>query len=487
MKTLAAQSNLNALMITGLLLSMGCSQVKITAIDLNNGADPNGALGVSTPAPVETGTTDGSPGAPGGPGGPPTNTEQTIKLLKPVLAVSDTRCLICHSNIKGNFVTDQGASLRQDDKIHLYYLDSANGNTDYVWPDYSTYGTRNFLSTLNMTGELTVPKVELTAASQAFAAEIIQEYKSTAINKAPKIDTAAGPLADLPTGYFLKTEAPTNPVTLSEYMNSFLNFRTVDNFIMLAKVREKQKYAELTERSNNIVIKEVKKVTIDAPTAAELQSLLKGERFVYFPEAGSTIVLKNFEDHNSFFMNKTGEIFECDGDLIVDDVVYLKNLNLKSNTGCRIYSTKTVFVESTASPGIDYSNSAVGATLQITSSRAVLLGLGKCSSGNIFTSRRGNSAESIADYQSVKINNELVIMDAGNCGNRTVASRKVNFERILLNAPRVDSRYTGDFKGVIITRFSVWSLGQFKFEYDSSFDNAKILPRLTRPILSIEN
>lgn len=477
----------NAFLKTGFVIfilmnSFACSPIKISAVDASIAGD-NGALGVSDPDPG----TGAAPAQPGGMGGAPTTTEETIKLLKPVLAVSDTRCLICHSNIKGNFVTDQGASLRDDAKIHLYNLDSSVGYTDFVWADYSTYGARNFLSTLNMTGELIVPKIDLTEASQIFAAQLIQEYKSTQINQANKIETAAGNLSDLPSGFILKSEAPAAPKTLSQYMNAFLNFRTEDYFFTLAKVRVKQSYADLNERSNNVIVKEVKKIVIDAPTTAELLLLLKGQRLVYLPHPGSTAALKNFDDHQSFFMNKTAEIMECDGDLIVDDVVYLKNLNLKSQNGCRIYSTKTVFIESTNSPGINFSSGSNLSTLQISSSRAILMGLGGCSGGNIFTDRRNNSAESIQDYQSVKINDQLAIMDAGNCGDRKTISRKVNFERLLLNAPRVDSRYTGDFKGVIITKFSVWSLGQFKFEYDSLFDTAKILPALSRPVLSIEN
>ena len=56
--------------------------------------------------------------------------------------------------------------------------------------------------------------------------------------------------------------------------------------------------------------------------------------------------------------------------------------------------------------------------------------------------------------------------------------RNVSFQRILLNAPQVHTRYFGDVNGIIISEFLLPSLGQFKFEFDPVFMSVPILPKI---------
>ncbi len=66
--------------------------------------------------------------------------------------------------------------------------------------------------------------------------------------------------------------------------------------------------------------------------------------------------------------------------------------------------------------------------------------------------------------------------------------RSVSFDRILLNAPSVQSRYEGDIIGTIIAEYSIMSLGKFKFQYDEVFDKVPILPFFDNKIyLDIED
>jgi hypothetical protein len=56
--------------------------------------------------------------------------------------------------------------------------------------------------------------------------------------------------------------------------------------------------------------------------------------------------------------------------------------------------------------------------------------------------------------------------------------REVAFERILLNAPIIHSRYKGDVSGTLIAEQAAMSLGNFKFSYDSIFSKVPVLPFL---------
>jgi hypothetical protein len=64
---------------------------------------------------------------------------------------------------------------------------------------------------------------------------------------------------------------------------------------------------------------------------------------------------------------------------------------------------------------------------------------------------------SFKEYKNIKdaAGNPL-LQDAGDCAGATDPRRSVAFERLLLAAPRVDSRYTDDMSGVIIAEHSVY-------------------------------
>ena len=54
--------------------------------------------------------------------------------------------------------------------------------------------------------------------------------------------------------------------------------------------------------------------------------------------------------------------------------------------------------------------------------------------------------------------------------------KNISFERLLLNAPQIQSRYEGNFQGVIIAEIAIMRLGDFKFKYDPVFKTTPILP-----------
>lgn len=223
----------------------------------------------------------------------------------------------------------------------------------------------------------------------------------------------------------------------------------------------------------------------------------------------------------------------CEGDLLVHGTLMLQNLDVQTRSGCRIYATGPVFIYGpinyVRTAGDDLRN------LQITSSRAVLMGLGKiydnannhCEQNapshirwywdqkqpsNYNAATQGMDANTKALYdkslsdtafnrlfffwpldtyftrgastnprnEGLAIYNELVNkiglpLDAA-C---TPGGRNIGYTRLLLNAPRIESRYNGDFVGSIIAEIALPALGQFKFQFDPVFSNVGILPKLS--------
>lgn len=72
--------------------------------------------------------------------------------------------------------------------------------------------------------------------------------------------------------------------------------------------------------------------------------------------------------------------------------------------------------------------------------------------------------------------------------NSFYSSRKVvSYEHIILNAPQIQSRYLGKFKGLIIGEYALFAVGNFLFEHDrETFSKIKILPQIYSKIFFSE-
>ncbi len=88
---------------------------------------------------------------------------------------------------------------------------------------------------------------------------------------------------------------------------------------------------------------------------------------------------------------------------------------------------------------------------------------------------------SIVDEANIIQANEGQFLDAS-CLLASRESRNVSFERLLLNAPIIHSRYTGNFSGTVIAEYAIMSLNQFKFEFDEVFRRVSIFPFLDSKI-----
>lgn len=400
----------------------------------------------------------------------------SLNHFQPALAVRGSGCVMCHANVQSNIVTDMGYGSD-------YFFSKNISNPLYFWNQGSPYGD-----------------------FEAF-------YKNRTGNWA-NLSLPNDRVVFVPKNAALPVQAAkdaTGASTLKQYIeHRFAN--SVNGSAVNADVAEKSK------------------VYIGAPTADRIRSAFGVNNttpYKYDRDPGSgAFDLSGLKDMGNYWTNDG--TLQCDGDLMVNGTLLLKNLNLRTHTGCRIYATRSVYIYGPiiyeSIPNSDLRN------LQITSARSIQMGLGKmhnasnqhCEEGKpqgqrwyyirrqTFNADTANySAEQKAIYDKAlgdsafnrlagfftnlysntrdgrpvtTVNNELYdeyISTIGPQYDASCSNRAISYSRLLLNAPRVDSRYNGNFIGSVVAEISVMALGQFKFEFDPVFREVSILPKLT--------
>jgi hypothetical protein len=259
--------------------------------------------------------------------------------------------------------------------------------------------------------------------------------------------------------------------------------------------------------TRSVAVSEKNTVYIGAPTDSDIETatrLTPAQRSKYYKNSFNSVELSGLIDQGTFF-EASGRL-NCDGDLVVRGPLYLENLEISTNTGCRLYVIGSVFIYGPIEYLSDNNNN-----LQITSSKSISMGLGtvinaageNCDpSGRYATDTAHNGTSSLVNRYSTfwtvpgnyvrqsaspKAYGDSIIAEAklieakkGPLYDATCRSegRMVSYEHLLLNAPIVHSRYEGDFKGTVIAEFSIMSLGMFKFEFDPVFKTVPVWPFL---------
>ncbi len=354
--------------------------------------------------------------------------------LKPALAVRGTGCIMCHASISSNVITDfgygdpyffGGPELPPVDQTSIY----ADEKTDPAWKYIKKLGE-----------EVIVPRAS--------------------------------------TAHLAKVGAP----TLASYISGVLS---------------SSPYPEV----NSTRVTEVNRVYIGAPTAGKILQaahMTPGlEAVKYIPDfnqpATPPALIRKYGSGLDHYTNDPNQEFVCSGDLVVDGVVHLNRPVIRSETGCRIYATGSVFITGP----ITYSAGNVERrNLQIVSARAINMGLGRntCNAQKIGTDSLINRLQN--EYRrkyfetrgeptkTVQEKLDDIIADYNKVGSLVDAAcdslgRNVGFERLILNAPIVFSRYTGGFRGSVIAEIALMSLDQFIFEFDPVFNKEAVLPLLS--------
>jgi hypothetical protein len=366
--------------------------------------------------------------------------DNPLQLIKPALAIRGMGCIQCHAQVKSNIITDFGFG-------SPFFFNSNMGGS--WWKSGGLYGDHaNTFSTMKLTSSVNV---------------IV-------------------PTAALPTGI----ATATGTSTLARYIKAQLLLST-------------------SADTRASLVQEKSKIYIGAPTELNILqsfSMESATRLAYFKNSELAVPLTGLSDQTTYFKNQG--VLNCEGDLALRGPVYFNNLEVNSATGCRIYVIGSVFIFGP----IVQSNLSDIRNLQITSTHSINLGLGSMKKNGVFCDSTSRYATDTANYGVSSLKNRYVSFwtvpsqvirsqsNASLFGGSVMAEastieskegalldascraegRNVSFNRLLLNAPSVQSRYEGDIIGTIIAEYSIMSLGQFKFQYDEVFDKVPIFP-----------
>lgn len=365
--------------------------------------------------------------------------DNPVQNLKPALAIRGMGCIQCHANVDSNIVTDFGFG-------DSYYFGADAWKNGGIYGDHGqNFNTMDLKATL----QILVPQVETPS----------QVKKSTGL------------------------------ATLAAYISKQLSLSSSSN-TRAVKVVEKSK------------------VYIGSPNSADIEkafSMKSTDRIKYFKNGDSSVALSGLSDKSTYFKNDG--VLTCEGDVALRGPVYLENLQVNSSTGCRLHVIGSVFVYGS----ISHMSVSDNRNLQIASTKSISMGLGLtkkdnkyCEPGSRYATDPGSYNVSslkaryvtfwtvpnsltrgVANAQTngASILSEADLIEKGEGTLLWDAScrpegRNVGFERLLLNAPIIQSRYEGNVTGTIIAEYALMSLGEFKFKYDQVFDRTPILPLL---------
>ncbi|NQZ19343.1 MAG: hypothetical protein HRT44_08820 [Bdellovibrionales bacterium] len=410
--------------------------------------------------------------------------------LDPSLALRAAECILCHARIKGDVVSDFGYKSDLDPFGKDFFLAERGdtGNTLSFAPFHSKGNLRNAgWSTAIIDGDIYVPKVvfdDLPDSKERLFL-ITREYVENSVTKVAQ--------------------------TLKEYMEKIV-MPYKPSGVSVDRVKD---------------VYELDKVYIGAPTQDDIiqaGGLTTSEPLKFIKNNDDSPDLSGFihfqENGKDYYTNASDEAMVCEGDLFVDGVVWLNDLKIQTENGCRLYVTRSVFIHG----AIDYIDESALTNLQITSATLIYMGAGICIDchtgsdgeyGANWVDRRVNGMvawveelrgfEDMAAYRAgvnedfLKVSNvnpipprpadsvtdkdsyyQSQLSDAGITMLDPKASvwnhSETGYHRLLLNAPAVHSRYNGDFQGWVIAEFALWKLGDFKFRFDPVFKSVPILP-----------
>lgn len=365
--------------------------------------------------------------------------------VQPALAVRGMGCITCHASINSDVITDFGLG-------SPWFFGKSTNST--VFSDgrahaqaYSDHAANSWLTAKFNNVKIHVPKATIGV--------------------------------DLKTQVADSSHARFSARTLKEY---------VDAVEAHKKAANPMNAVGTTSEKNSIFI--------GSPDAATLRSRLHltGVFSRYFPDSAQSPKLSGLVDLGSHF-ELIGNV-TCDGDLGLDKPVFIKNLKLSTISGCRIYSTQPVMIDGPITY-VSLNASKNLTNLQVISSDTILMGIGdshcETTSGWYFTNsayksplklrieshspemRRLAPGDRSAKYNSLR---SLVLamgaVDASCRGG--VEPRQVHFDRLMLVAPNVQSRYTGKFSGVLVAEFANFALSKFSFSFDPVFKEVAVLP-----------
>jgi|GEM_PF-4290973 len=169
------------------------------------------------------------------------------------------------------------------------------------------------------------------------------------------------------------------------------------------------------------------------------------------------------------FVEISGNL-NCSGDIAISGFLHLKSLSLTTTNGCRIYVTGNIFV----SGGIKQTGGALR-NIQLVSASGIYL---EMDSGDISaraTHMKGQGQDSSFDNLLTTAVQQAASISSLANNRSTNGTGGTSFERILVNAPIVQSRAQGLFKGFVIADFAAFRIGSLQFEFDPVFKDVPLI------------
>jgi hypothetical protein len=393
------------------------------------------------------------------------NIGNVLNSIQPALAVRGISCITCHSNVSSNIITDYGYG-------NTWYFDAKSSDSFY----YDRLGAGNGLDTLNLLNgsKIIVPAAPATTAIQ-------NQFGIT---------------------------------TLAQFIQS--------------------RFAPGTSNKNTQV-SEVASLKISIPTAARIQQVFNNPTTnqVYIPDTQSSPDLAGliFDQVNNVF--KISNMI-CDGDLYLGATVLFNNAIIQSINGCRIHTIGNAFID-TPIQSAAYQGS-VNFNTQVMSAQSIWMGTGKIIQNNLFCETSGGkptgwysnpnatgSKDCTIGSNATNPNCDTLTMRLSAMLNRNTFStaypdpktlaalmssplsgisdgavikartsveasighslydascgpggRNVSISRLMLVAPYVNNRYSGNFSGSTIAESALMSLGTFTYTFDPVFAKVSV-------------
>ncbi len=343
--------------------------------------------------------------------GPPPPPPAVIR-HQAVFAVRNLSCAMCHAKIESNVISDFSMGLSERSEAQSLA---------------SMFHIAREGAKIDISGDFFVPKTQVAVVSTD-----VSNGESTCANNLYFDDNAQ----------FVKLDLLS---TLKKCVDSVVNWGA-----------SSQKFVEAS------------KVSIDPPSnPAQIKSIadaatLASEGFAKVKNAVLSDLAKSGEPVTSFKLS--GNV-QCEGAVVFDAPLVLHDVTVTTQTGCRLYNTRSIFVFG----NLKVEGPESSANIQLLSGRAVTLDISPD-----HVNARVRHPASIRQVFSIGTASEVAdafAADAALVGASSYSASvgAINYERIAVSAPLVHSRNAGHFSGVIVGEQFVGKIGALAFKFDPIF------------------
>lgn len=412
------------------------------------------------------------------------NVGNPFRSVQPAMAVRAMGCVSCHAKVSSTVITDFGY-----------------GDPFFFGKRALSVANRSVFSFYSTTS----------GHSGAYSDHTLGSWLTSTII-APIVVPRAPLGLDLNRQSYVLTK-PTDPDT--EANRTYINASIKPGDPILAATNLKEFVTAINNKkaaaNRATAIEEKDFVFIGAPDAATLISKLgmANETIKFFKNTPDSPALSGVNAATAgsiAYTLATGKV-TCDGDLGVRGILFLKDVTIETKEGCRIYVAGPVIQQGEIKYlNLDQSQGAKNLTnLQIVSSEMISMGIGpshceSASNPGWYNTNPGPAATPNTPLAirygsylqetrrivpgSASANDRLTLLKnfttaAGvqdaSCRGGT-APRELHFNRLMVVAPNIQNRYTGQFTGVIIGEYALFALSKFTFKFDDVFKHVPVLP-----------